>query len=133
MADESIIQVYRQRAEQLAACSDLTANGPEYASATALTAIHSAIAYQDAVLLRLQGKLSRSLDHAKAAEHLEKACRNKKIETSGLKHLKNLVGHKTAVSYGPKVTTTDFAATLAEKAVRFQVWALKTLGSEREQ
>jgi hypothetical protein len=132
MADEALVQIYRQRGEQLAACSGLTTTEPEYASATALTAIHSAIAYQDAVLLRLQGALSRNPDHTKAAKHLEKTCRGKKVESSGLKHLNELVGYKTAVSYGPKVTTTEFAAALAEKAQRFQVWALKTLGSERE-
>src|SRR5271157_1931586 len=99
--DETRVSAHHDRALQLADAMELCHDSmASYASAVALLAVHSAISYNDAVLIRLTGQRSRGQDHKKAVAAITRACKKGHIRTDGIKHLDKLVGAKTDVSYG---------------------------------
>jgi hypothetical protein len=126
--DEIRVRVHHDRALQLANAMELCHDGMEaYASAVALLAVHSAVSYDDAVLIKLTGQRSRSQDHKKAVAAITKACKKGKIRTEGIKHLDKLVGAKTYVSYGDKEVDGLTVEVLYVAAERFQAWAERLL------
>jgi hypothetical protein len=126
------IRVYHGRALQLANAMNLCHAGIEtYASAVALLAVHSAILFSDAVLIRLTGQRSHSKNHRKALEAITEACKNAKIRTDGVKHLHKLMSAKTDVSYGDKEVDEQTVQVLYVAAGRFQAWAEHVLKNER--
>ena len=130
--DEIRVRVHHGRALQLADAMNLCHDGMEtYASAVALLAVHSAISFSDAVLIRLTGQRSKATNHKKAVEAIEKACRKAKIQTDGIKHLQELVSWKTDVSYGDKQVDERTVQFLYVAAGRFQAWAEHLLKNER--
>jgi hypothetical protein len=124
-------QVFLARAKQLGDAASLMRDDAPYASATALTAVHSAIAYQDALQSNLTGRRYQGRDHMQAVESLEKTCKQHKVGTDGIKHLRRLVGAKSKISYGDRLTTLEQAQDLAYRAARFQQWAIKELATLR--
>ena len=130
--DEIRVRVHHGRALQLADAMNLCHDGMEaYASAVALLAVHSAISFSDAVLIRLTGQRSKATNHTKAVETIEKACKKAKIQTDGIKHLHKLVNAKTDVSYGDKEVDDQSVEVLYVAAGRFQAWAEHVLKNER--
>jgi hypothetical protein len=128
---EISIGVYHSRALQLANAMELCHDGMSaYASAVAILAVHSAISYNDAVLLKLTGQRSRGEDHKQAVTAITKVCRKAKIETNGLRHLNKLIAVKTDVSYSDQEVSNEKAEILYETARRFQVWAERLLKTE---
>lgn len=75
---------------------------PAYASAAALLAVHSAIAYNDALLIGLGSSRPRGENHSEAITALKRACSRAKIEHRGLAQLQRLLSAKTEISYGDK-------------------------------
>jgi transcriptional regulator NrdR family protein len=101
-----------------------------YASAVGLLAVHSAISYNDAVLIKLTGRRSRRQAHEQAVTEVTKACKKAKIQTDGIKHLDRLVHAKTDVSYGDKEVDSQKVEFLYVAAERFQAWAERLLGND---
>lgn len=129
---EISVGVYRSRALQLAKAMNLCHDGMEsYASAVALLAVHSAISFSDAVLIRLTGQRSRSKDHRKTIDAITDACKKAKIQTGGVKHLDKLVSAKTDISYGDREVDEQTVNVLYLAAGRFQAWAEHLLENER--
>lgn len=130
--DEIRIRVHHDRALQLADAMNLCHDGMEsYASAVALLAVHSAISFSDAVLIRLTGKRSYSKNHRKAIDAITRACKKAQIEVGGIKHLDKLVSAKTDVSYGDKGVDKQAVNALYVAAGRFQAWAEHVLKNEK--
>jgi hypothetical protein len=127
-----MFEVYYERGKQLSYARKLMDSDKETVSALALVSIHSAIAYNDALLTRLSGKPSRGEDHASAANATEKHCRSKKIDSRGLQHLKQLIGKKTPYSYGDAAVTTEQAQAVSIAATRFEVWVNQVLKGLKE-
>jgi hypothetical protein len=126
--DEISVRVYHDRALQLANAMELCHDDmTAYCSAVALLAVHSAISYTDAVLIKLTGQRSRSQDHKKAVAAIEKACEKGQIRTDGIKHLDKLVGAKTDVAYGDEEVDHQKIEFLYVAAARFQTWAERLL------
>ncbi len=101
-----------------------------YKSAVALLAVHSAIAFNDAVLERLTGSAYKGTDHSEAARRTRVACGKKKvggkkIDASGIMHLEFLLGKKTKYSYSGLVDEMS-AKFAADKARRFADWTYRT-------
>jgi hypothetical protein len=116
--------VYHRRALQLMNAMQLCRDDlSSYASAAALLAVHSAISYNDALLLKLKGQRPKSEDHKQAITVIEKACRQARIEARGIKHLNQLLAAKTDVSYGSQIVDDERALALCIMAERFQAWA----------
>ena len=130
--DEIRIRVHHDRALQLADAMNLCHDGMEsYASAVALLAVHSAISFSDAVLIRLTGQRSRSKDHRKTIDAITDACKRAKIQTDGVKHLDKLVSAKTDISYGDREVDKQTVNVLYLAAGRFQAWAEHVLENGR--
>jgi hypothetical protein len=130
--DEIRIRIHHDRALQLADAMNLCHDGMEsYASAVALLAVHSAISFSDAVLIRLTGQRSRSKGHRKAIDAITEACKKAKIQTDGVKHLDKLVSAKTDISYGDREVDEQTVNVLYLAAGRFQAWAEHLLENER--
>ena len=112
-----------QAEELLGAMKLLMDDVAAYKSAVALLAVHSAIAFNDAVLEKLGVVASsKSQDHSIAYSKTDKACAAKKIDRDGLQHLKNLLANKTNYSYSGIVDEKK-AQDAALKAQRFANWA----------
>ena len=125
-------QVYVDRGKQLTEVG-IIADAETYPSALALLSIHASIAFNDAVLFRLTGFVGNSQNHQDAARRTEKACKSKKLDHSGVRHLTKLLAAKTDVSYGSRRTTGQQAQALANAARSFRAWAYKTLQPQRQE
>jgi len=120
--------VYYRRATQLADAMKLCEGELSvYASAAALLAVHSAISYNDAILIGLGGTRPRGENHQEAITALKRACTGARIECQGIAHLQRLLGAKTDVSYGEKQVDNERIEALCIAAERFQVWAERIL------
>jgi len=121
-------RVYHDRAFQLANAMELCHDDmTAYCSAVALLAVHSAISYNDAVLIKLTGQRSRSQDHRRAVMEIKKACKKRNIRADGIRHLDKLVGAKTDVAYGDEEVDNQKIEFLYVAAARFQTWAERLL------
>jgi len=78
-------------------------------------------------MIDLSGARHKDPDHARAVKATQMACAVKKINPSGLKHLRRLLSKKTDVSYGEERVTFDAATALAYSSQQFQGWALSIL------
>lgn len=119
------VEVFVARAEQLRLARELVREDADYASATALLAVHSAISLNDALLMQWTGKRSKGTSHQEAVDQTERECGKRRIERNGLKHLRSLVGDKSDISYGEKRVSHSKALVLAEAAGKFEAWAFK--------
>jgi hypothetical protein len=115
-----------QAEELLSAMKLLMDDVVAYKSAVALLAVHCAIAFNDAVLVKLTGSVHKGQDHAEAGRKTRNECRKKKIDTNGVQHLEKLITHKTIYSYSGMV---DFrkAQDAADKAEKFANWAYRNV------
>ncbi len=119
--------VYRRRGQEMADAMRLCREDSAYTAATALLAIHSAIAYNDAIRVKLTGKILPNTDHKSAVSATRKACRHAGFPDRGLRHLHKLVGFKTDVSYGDRNVEAQLSQELSIDAERFESWALGLL------
>jgi len=77
-------EVFLERANHLSAARRLIADDPEYTSALALLAVHSAISWRDAVSMKLVGGVTKNKDHMGAVLVLEKQFASRKLNSDGL-------------------------------------------------
>jgi hypothetical protein len=98
-----------------------------YMAATALLAVHSSIAYNDAVYVKLTGKRHHNEDHQAAISNTRKVCDRLRLPVAGLSHLKRLIGYKTYISYGDQRVEDDLVEVLCLSAERFEAWAVNIL------
>ena len=99
-----------------------------YKSAVALLAVHSAIAFNDAVLDKLDdsAKGKRKPDHSTASKKTRAACTARKIDIAGVNHLEVLLGKKTEYSYRG-IIDENTAKSAANHAEKFASWANKNV------
>jgi hypothetical protein len=117
-----VIDVFQERGEQLALSRKLLADDAEYTAALALVSIHAAIAFNDALLVKLTGSHSASADHMEAVRRTKRQCSSQQIHGNGPRHLELLIKAKTRVSYSKEETSPEAAATLALASERFETW-----------
>jgi len=120
---------FQSRAEQmLDAMSLLQDDIQHYAAAIALLAVHSAIAFNDAVQMKLSGKWAKDADHKKTASYTRELCNSLGHNTAGITHLEKLLARKTDYSYSNTMIDDETAYAAGIHAERFQAWALRVLG-----
>jgi hypothetical protein len=130
--DDARLAVYQDRGLQLAKAMRMCqGNDPPYYSAAALLAVHSAIAYNDAVQIMLTGKRSQFEDHRRALKPTMSACQNARIDPKGIEQLRILLGAKTDVSYVDKLVEAQIAFRLCTAADRFEAWAQRYVFGRR--
>jgi hypothetical protein len=115
-------QVFVARAKQLRNARELIEHDSAFASATALLAVHSGIALNDALLTIWCGTPTKGENHSDAVRVTKSECRTRKLDDRGVRHLESLIRSKSAISYGDEVVTYEKAAALAETAKRFESW-----------
>lgn len=131
--DTTAFDVYRSRGEQLANAMKFFADDvKDFPSAVALLAIHSAISYNDALLILLTGKRPKSENHQEAVKLARSACQQSKINPDGVSQLEKLLSAKTDVSYGSQAVRQDKAQALFYAAQRFQAWAIQRIAEKRK-
>jgi hypothetical protein len=117
-----VIDVFLERGNQLAESRKLMEDSSDYTAALALVAVHSAIAFNDALLVKLSGKHLPTADHMTAVKRTRAQCVRMKIATDGLQHLQKLIAAKTNISYGEKRTSIETAIALSVASERFETW-----------
>ncbi|HET9088141.1 MAG TPA: hypothetical protein VFN53_11510 [Acidobacteriaceae bacterium] len=118
---------YQEQAEELLRAMKLLMEDiASYKSAVALLAVHSAIAFNDAVSERLTGIAHKGQDHSTASRKTRSACVKNKIDTSGIKHLDYLLSKKNEYSYSGIVGEKK-SQDAALNAQRFASWAYRTV------
>jgi hypothetical protein len=128
---EISVGVYHSRALQLAEAMKLCwADLSSYAAAAALLAVHSAISYNDALLIKLTGKRPRGRDHKQAVKTVIRACEKASIPGAGIQHLNKLVNAKTEVSYGEEEVDNERVHILCLAAEQFYGWVEPLLKDE---
>lgn len=120
-----------QAEELLSAMKLLRDDAAAYKSAVALLAVHSAIAFNDAVLVRLTGAIPKRTDHADGHRQTKAACARGDIDSAGVQHLQRLIASKSSYSYAGIVDEKK-AQDAADKAEKFANWAYKNV-LKREQ
>ena len=121
------VTTHQAQAEELLSAMNLLMDDvASYKSAVALLAVHSAIAYNDAVLKRLTGSTYKGQDHSKATRKTKAACGKKRIDASGVQHVEKLVAKKTLYSYSGIVDSSS-TQDAAMKATRFANWAYRNV------
>ncbi len=119
---------YHRRATQLADAMKLCQDDlSAYASAAALLAVHSAISYNDALLIELGGRRPSGENHLEAITALKRACAKARIDHLGVTHLTKLLSAKTEVAYGEAAVGNEKTSALCSAAERFQRWAERIL------
>lgn len=127
MAAENV-DVFLNRAQDFARGMGLIREEPTYAQSAALLAIHSAIAYTDALRLGLGDRLLSSDDHNSAIRALRSLVGP--AENDGIAKLQNLLMYKSAISYGNRRTDTKRLQLLCTDSQRYARWANK-IGAAR--
>jgi hypothetical protein len=102
----------------------------KYALAVALLAVHSAIAWNDAVQIRLTGKRAKYRDHKDSANQTRRICGSRGIDVNGISHFEALLGSKNAVAYDETLILEPAADKARTHALRFETPALRILGGQ---
>jgi hypothetical protein len=130
--DTTALKVYHSRALQLANAMRLCRDDmAAYTSAVALLAVHSAISFNDTLLILLTGKRPLTQDHGQATKLTKIACKKAGIDPVGVSHLAKLLSAKTDVSYGNHAVDAEHAILLFIAAERFQAWAERNITEMR--
>jgi hypothetical protein len=119
--------IYLTRGRQMANAMRLLRGDPDYLAPTALLAVHCAISFNDAVLVRLGGSAFRGQDHRQAAEATKSRCVNRRLDSRGLDQLRELLSHKTDIAYGRDALSGPSVERLCIAANRFETWVEHTL------
>lgn len=102
-----------------------------YSAAAALLAVHSAISYNDALLIKLTGRRPRGRDHKQAVRAIIRACEKAAIPADGIEHLRELVNAKAEVSYDEGEVNDERVHILCLAAEQFYGWVEPLLKDER--
>lgn len=95
-----------------------------YGASVALLAVHSSISLNDAILVGITGRRSRSEDHRQAARELDRICKLTKVtDIKGVSHLAWLLSKKSDVAYGKERLDHVLLLAARDRAERFQAWA----------
>jgi hypothetical protein len=122
-----MFDVFYERGQQLSLARAVMDNDKDTISALALVSIHSAIAFNDALHIRLTGKRSKSENHNTAADATARQCRSRNLNVNGITQLKRLISNKTPYSYGDRKVTPEQAQAASVAAERFEAWVNQTL------
>ncbi|MGD1046362.1 MAG: hypothetical protein ABR936_13715 [Bacteroidota bacterium] len=99
----------------------------EYWTAAAVLIVHSAIAYADALCIKLSGQRSVGDSHEHTVTLLEKNVAGGEEKTKALSQLRYIIEEKTRVSYLGEMISPVGTKGLWKRLERFRAWALSIL------
>ena len=100
----------------------------EYWNAAGVLIVHAAIAFADAVSIKLGGVKSRGEDHHDTIALLEELVASSQEKSNALLQLRRVIDHKNAVSYSGNVYEKAEIEQLWKQVNRFKEWAKDVLG-----
>ena len=121
------VEIYTERGVQLSKARSLMESDEDFCSALALVAVHSGIAFNDALLAQFDESAFGNEDHNKAADLTEKECRRRSLNHDGLGQLRKLLKAKRRISYSPERLTQETSKALLVAAERFEAWFYRTM------
>jgi len=95
----------------------------EYWNASGVLIVHAAIAYADAISIKLDGVKSRGEAHQEAADLPDELAAASEEKKSALAHLRKIIEHKNIVSYSGEIYHRKDVEQLWKLLKRFQSWA----------
>ena len=99
----------------------------EYWNAAGLLAVHAAIAFADAICVKLGGVKSRGEDHHEAIALLNELTAVSEAQKKALNQFRKIIDHKTSVSYAGDVYGRADVEVLWRLVVRFREWTRSVL------
>ncbi|MBY0491357.1 MAG: hypothetical protein K2R93_16050 [Gemmatimonadaceae bacterium] len=116
-------QAFRKAAETLEAVAEEGQN----CNPIIVLIIHAAIAYGDALTARFGGTVNRG-NHDDLWRRVKQAMKGRADEPQ-ISRLKDLLGNKTAYSYGAKIGRLNDMREMLKQLKRFELWAEEQLTS----
>lgn len=95
----------------------------EYWNAAGVLIVHSAIAYADAISIKLGGVKSQGEDHNQTVTLLKELLAASEENKKAYTHLEKIIAHKTSVSYSGDVYEGKDVENLWKIFERFKRWA----------
>lgn len=98
-----------------------------YWTAAGVLIVHSAIAYADAVSIKLSAQKSSSESHEDAIALVEEAVAKGEPKRNAINQLRRIIAEKTKVSYAGDLYGESVIRELWKKLERFRSWAIEVL------
>jgi len=95
----------------------------EYYNASGVLYIHAAIAYSDAITIKLSGKKSSGDNHYEVIQLLESVVPITRIDNKAFNNLKSLIDHKNLISYTGDIYQQKDLVKIRKSFNRFKEWA----------
>ncbi|MEW5929809.1 MAG: hypothetical protein AB1941_20330 [Gemmatimonadota bacterium] len=111
-----VAQVLRSTARDLSTMAE-----PKYGNGLAIVAIHSAIAYADALTVAYGGFKSTDGDHSRAADALQRALGHR-ADPRQIRRLTGILDAKSHASYSGNYYTLADGQNILEELERFAIW-----------
>jgi HEPN domain-containing protein len=99
----------------------------EYWTAAAVLIVHAAIAYADALCIKISGQRSVGESHEHTVSILEEHVAGEDEKTKALKQLRHIIEEKTRVSYLGEMISPAQTKELLKRLERFREWVLSIL------
>lgn len=99
----------------------------EYWTAAGVLIVHSAIAFTDALCIKLGGIKSIGENHEDAIALVESIVGDSEEKSKAINQLKRLIEEKTKVSYLGELYTSSRTKEMWKRLERFRKWALNIL------
>lgn len=129
----NVVKVDKQKYKDYKVVADNFYNGAdvayeyEYYNAAGVLFVHAAIAYADALTIKLKGIKCRGDDHKEITNLLTTVTGNLPENSSYISKLFKIIEHKNDVSYGGDVYSKKDIDQIQKLAERFKTWVEKQL------
>ena len=104
-----------------------TARAFEYWNAAGLLIVHAAIAYTDAITIKIGGVKSQGEDHMAAVDLVKQTVVLDKSGEKALNHLWQMIQEKNLVSYNGEVYAREDVEKLWKHLDRYKSWVVSVL------
>lgn len=99
----------------------------EYFTAAGVLIVHSAIAYADALCIKLSGVRSIGDSHEDAIALVESVVADSSEKSKAINQLRRIIEEKNKVSYLGELYSASMAKDMLQRLERFRIWALEIL------
>jgi len=120
-------QDYRKVADNFSSGAE-AAKAFDYWNAAGVLIIHAAIAYTDAITIKVGGVKSQGDDHMAAVDLVREVVALDEKGEKALNHLWRMIQEKNVVSYNGELYARQDIEKLWKHLERYKVWALTMLG-----
>lgn len=134
MQKTSRIKVDKNKSSDYTSVADNFTKGAElakefgYWNAAGVLIVHAAIAYTDAITIKVAGVKSRGEDHAQAARLMEEVVALDEDGRKALNKLRRLIEEKNLVSYSGEIYQKNDIERMWKLLERYKNWAVEMLG-----